>query len=282
MWLNLLCVCSHWARWYEFLGLLTLADIAVIVMLWSNASDPPADETSKGASRRNTPITLRRRGQSFGDRTIQSTSILDLDETALVVSEEIKVKAGVSFDQYVHSTHKEKEGGEDIDNNDKGEEDEAKKRLRERQTPSARHKWCTIPAHLFEVRKGPNYRRKKTKAPSAPAFYQAIAMDVYLSDKKINHICRQVKMPDIGEVDPDIDIPPMFVVNVQTPDYPTPNPVWGTQVEDGVGYNQVVYFVLTSAARQEAGRDFPFRVQANPYSTQPVSLFNIHYLTAKS
>ncbi|GAB4832185.1 hypothetical protein Ancab_006202 [Ancistrocladus abbreviatus] len=72
--------------------------------------------------------------------------------------------------------------------------------------------WSHIDPSTFKVR-GQNYLRDKKKdfAPNRAAFYP-FGADVFLSQRKINHIARFVELPAINSSG---KVPPILVVNVQ-------------------------------------------------------------------
>ena len=66
---------------------------------------------------------------------------------------------------------------------------------------------CVSTFHLLDRDK------KKEIAPSCAAFYP-FAADIFLSQKKIDHIARFVELPVVSTTG---DVPSILVVNVQVP-----------------------------------------------------------------
>ncbi|KAK4841506.1 hypothetical protein QYF36_011121 [Acer negundo] len=105
--------------------------------------------------------------------------------------------------------------------------------------------WSNIEPNSFKVR-GKNYFRDKKKefAPNYAAYYP-FGVDVFLSQRKINHIARFVELPAISSSG---KLPPILVVNVQIPLYPTA--LFQGEV-DGEGMNIVLYFKLSDSYSKE-------------------------------
>ncbi|WOH16499.1 hypothetical protein DCAR_0936054 [Daucus carota subsp. sativus] len=105
--------------------------------------------------------------------------------------------------------------------------------------------WSQIAASTFRVR-GENYLRDKKKdlAPSHAA-YNPFGVDVYLSQRKIDHIARFVGLPNISSYG---ELPPILVVNCQIPLYPA---ALFQSETDGEGINFVLYFKLSESYSKE-------------------------------
>lgn len=101
--------------------------------------------------------------------------------------------------------------------------------------------WSPLEPNTFKVR-GKNYLRDKKKelAPDCAAYYP-FGVDIFLSQRKIDHIARFVELPVVNV---DGDVPSILVVNVQIPLYP----ISMFQSEhDGEGMNLVMYFKLSES-----------------------------------
>ncbi|XP_009781583.1 uncharacterized protein LOC107785140 [Nicotiana tabacum] len=105
--------------------------------------------------------------------------------------------------------------------------------------------WSQIEPGTFRVR-GENYFRDKKKvlAPNHAAYYP-FGVDVFLSQRKIFHIARLVELPVIEHSG---TLPPILVVNVQIPLYPTA--IFQGEI-DGEGMSFVLYFKLSESYAKE-------------------------------
>ncbi|KAF0744377.1 hypothetical protein Ae201684P_018293 [Aphanomyces euteiches] len=112
--------------------------------------------------------------------------------------------------------------------------------------------WTQLAATRFNVRKGPNYRRTKAKAPSENALLTLIATDAYRSDTKIDNIGKVVQLPDLPNERRDI-----LIINCQVPCYTPSNPLWGEQKTDGDGFNFVTYFAIPPNVRDKMNETNP-------------------------
>ncbi|KAH7653201.1 Protein ENHANCED DISEASE RESISTANCE 2 C-terminal protein [Dioscorea alata] len=110
--------------------------------------------------------------------------------------------------------------------------------------------WSKIEPCTFRVR-GENYLRDKKKdyAPNYAAYYP-FGVDVYLSQRKIDHIARFVELPT---VDSSCKLPPLLLVNVQVPLYP---PTIFQSETDGEGMSFVLYFKLSESYLKELPLNF--------------------------
>ncbi|PQQ18220.1 hypothetical protein Pyn_01815 [Prunus yedoensis var. nudiflora] len=110
--------------------------------------------------------------------------------------------------------------------------------------------WSHIEPNTFKVR-GPNYFRDKKKefAPSYAAYYP-FGLDVFLSQRKIDHIARFVELPIVNSSG---DLPAILVVNVQVPLYPAA--IFQGET-DGEGMNFVLYFKLSDTYSKELPPNF--------------------------
>ncbi|KAJ7953718.1 Protein ENHANCED DISEASE RESISTANCE 2 [Quillaja saponaria] len=113
--------------------------------------------------------------------------------------------------------------------------------------------WSQIEPKSFKVR-GVNYFRDKKKefAPNYAAYYP-FGVDVFLSQRKIEHIARFVELPVVS---PSGKLPPILVVNVQIPLYPA---TFFQGEIDGEGMSIVLYFKLSESYSKE----LPLQFQEN-------------------
>ncbi|ERN04432.1 uncharacterized protein LOC18432591 isoform X1 [Amborella trichopoda] len=105
--------------------------------------------------------------------------------------------------------------------------------------------WSPLEPSMFKVR-GHNYLRDKKKEPASnyAAFYP-FGVDVFLCQKKINHIARFVDLPFMTSND---KIPPLLVVNVQIPLHPAT--IFQNEI-DGEGMSFVLYFRISDSYSKE-------------------------------
>jgi hypothetical protein len=99
--------------------------------------------------------------------------------------------------------------------------------------------WSSIDPSSFRVRGNTYLRDKRKEHASNYAAYNPFGVDIFLSQKKINHVARFVKLPVASSSG---ELPPILVVNVQIPLYPA---AFFQSETDGEGINFVLYFKLS-------------------------------------
>ncbi|KAF3495433.1 hypothetical protein DY000_02057961 [Brassica cretica] len=99
--------------------------------------------------------------------------------------------------------------------------------------------WTTIEPNSFHVRGKTYLRDKKKEFAGSQAAYNPFGVDVFLSERKINHIAQYVKLPVTTA---SAKFPSLLVINVQIPLYPTT--IFQGET-DGEGMNIVLYFKLS-------------------------------------
>ncbi|XP_030553285.1 uncharacterized protein LOC115757257 isoform X1 [Rhodamnia argentea] len=110
--------------------------------------------------------------------------------------------------------------------------------------------WSLIEPNSFKVR-GENYLRDKKKDfASNHAAYYPLGVDVFLTQRKIDHIARCVELPAISSFG---KLPPILVVNVQIPLYPAT--IFQSET-DGEGMSFVLYFKLSDNYAKELSPHF--------------------------
>ncbi|KAL4574158.1 hypothetical protein LXL04_020983 [Taraxacum kok-saghyz] len=122
----------------------------------------------------------------------------------------------------------------------------------ENQLPNS---WSFIEPQTFKIR-GKDYLRDRKKEHACNyAAYYPFGVDVFLSQTKIDHIARFVKLPDsdFGSGSSHGDFPSILVVNVQIPLYPAA--LFGGET-DGEGISFVLYFKLSDTYSKELSSTF--------------------------
>ncbi|PWA92574.1 hypothetical protein CTI12_AA078300 [Artemisia annua] len=111
--------------------------------------------------------------------------------------------------------------------------------------------WSHVEPSIFKVRGKTYFRdKKKEHAPNYAAYYP-FGVDVFLSQRKIDHIARFVKLPAVGPS--SAELPPILVVNIQIPLYPTT--LFQGEI-DGEGMSFVLYFKLSDSYSKEISSQF--------------------------
>ncbi|KVH97752.1 protein of unknown function DUF1336 [Cynara cardunculus var. scolymus] len=110
--------------------------------------------------------------------------------------------------------------------------------------------WSYVEPRTFRVR-GKNYFRDKRKehAPNYAAYYP-FGVDVFLSQRKIDHIARFIELPVVG---PSGELPPILIVNIQIPLYPA---AFFQGEIDGEGMSYILYFKLSDSYTKEFSSQF--------------------------
>lgn len=99
--------------------------------------------------------------------------------------------------------------------------------------------WSIVNPSTFKLR-GLNYLRDKKKVfASEFSMYEPFGVDVFLSQKKINHIAEHVKLPVCNA---NGKLPSLLIVNIQIPMYPAAIFLNET---DGEGLNLVLYYKIS-------------------------------------
>ncbi|KAK6913183.1 Protein ENHANCED DISEASE RESISTANCE 2, C-terminal [Dillenia turbinata] len=126
--------------------------------------------------------------------------------------------------------------------------------------------WSRVEPSTFKVR-GKNFYRDKKKemAPNATAFYP-FGVDVFLSQRKIDHIARFVELPVSNSTE---KVPPILVVNIQMPLYPAAMFQSG---HDGEGMSIVLYFMLSESCTKDLPSHMRENVRGNKAEDLPEHL----------
>ncbi len=108
------------------------------------------------------------------------------------------------------------------------------------------HSYANTDASAFQLRVGPNYKKNKQKAPSAPALYDLLSMDFLYADSPLKNTADKFRIPSIPGIT-DIStghahIPPMLIINTWLPGE---EPSMFQKSFDGEAYSIPMVFVLS-------------------------------------
>ena len=83
--------------------------------------------------------------------------------------------------------------------------------------PGVFNAWSACDPSVFSVRRGPQYRKFRMKAPAPPeTLYDMVAVDLYTCEQKIEHMSRFMKLGDL-ERESTHPLPSIFIVNFMLP-----------------------------------------------------------------
>ena len=111
--------------------------------------------------------------------------------------------------------------------------------------------WQHGDATAFKVRTGPEYKRQGLKAPSKPAMYELITVDLVRLNGKLASAARHVKMPSPLEGGADGPLSPILVINLQMP-LTAPAAFGGDDTGTEPTFSIIAYFGCSAAAQAEA------------------------------
>lgn len=77
--------------------------------------------------------------------------------------------------------------------------------------------WRNCDASCFNLRVGPNYSRNKKKAPSAPAMFECISMDIFHAETCVSPMTPLFELPEPKVKSPHPDVPSLFCASVMLP-----------------------------------------------------------------
>ncbi|CAH8256466.1 unnamed protein product [Arabidopsis lyrata] len=116
--------------------------------------------------------------------------------------------------------------------------------------------WSIIEPGSFRVRSKTYFREKKKEFAPNYAAYNPFGVDVFLSQRKVNHIAQYVELPIVTTT--PTKLPSILVVNVQIPLYPAA--IFQGET-DGEGMNFVLYFKLSDNYLKELPPHFQESIQ---------------------
>ncbi|KAF3444726.1 hypothetical protein FNV43_RR14419 [Rhamnella rubrinervis] len=113
--------------------------------------------------------------------------------------------------------------------------------------------WSPLEPSTFKVRGKTYFRDKKKELASNCAAFYPFGVDIFLSQRKIDHIARFVELPAVNITG---DVPCILIVNIQMPLYPA---TLFQGENDGEGMNLVLYFKLS----ESFSKDLPLHFREN-------------------
>ena len=105
------------------------------------------------------------------------------------------------------------------------------------------HCFMNSPSSCFDLRVGPNYKKNKKKAPSAPALYDIHMMDLCATDNYIMNVKDVFDLPVLkGITDEDTGcshVPPVIIFNAQMPS------------KTSLNYSVIAYGIITEETKRQ-------------------------------
>ena len=125
--------------------------------------------------------------------------------------------------------------------------------------------WARLSASEFRVRKGPDYKRNRQKAPSKSQIYELVCCDLVRSHLKPGGVAKRVRFPEAVRKTialrhaqakaAGITIPTAVVMTWECPDYVPANPLWGKSKWDGLSINIFYVFTIAEEFIKGKGKD---------------------------
>ena len=111
--------------------------------------------------------------------------------------------------------------------------------------------WSPTDASVFPVRCGPDYKKNGQKAPSAPALYDVLSVDIIDSASTLqSHVAERMALPEAPPVAECGPLPPLFIVSYQMP-YNAPALQGAKKVEKAPGSNVIIVCKISAATLEE-------------------------------